>query len=148
MLINSILSMILLATKMLMSKYCSQIVSRFTFIKLYFIGEFICAAIIILLSLSTLIQVPIETYIDKVTIKTSIPACVCYMGAEIFTLLALSEGPAGPVSAIISFNAVLVSILVWIITGIALSLYQIIGIVVAFAGIIIVAASKQNQQNQ
>ena len=81
------------------------------------------------------------------TIRTSILACVCYAGAEIFTLLALSEGPAGPISAIISFNAVLVSILVWIITGIALTMYQIIGIVVSIAGVIIVAASKQKVQN-
>ena len=58
MLINSFLSMILLSTKMNMAKYCSRILSRFTFIKIYFIGEFICAAIIIVLSLASLINVP------------------------------------------------------------------------------------------
>ena len=64
------------------------------------------------------------------------------MIAELFVVLALNEGPTGPVSAIISFNAVLVSIVIWIKTGIALTILQIVGIVVAFSGIITVSSSK------
>ena len=63
-------------------------------------------------------------------------------------ILALNEGPTGPVSAIISFNAVIVSVAIWVITGIALSWLQMIGIGIAFAGIVIVSVIKPPKERE
>ena len=41
--------------------------------------------------------------------------------AEISVVNALDLGPTGPVSAVIAFNVVLVSILTWLITGVGLT---------------------------
>ena len=123
MLTNSFFSMVLLSTKMLITKYCCRILSSITFIKLIFIAEFMCATFIIFLSLTGMIDVPMSAYVDGLTLRTGVPASVLIMLSEVFIALALNEGPTGPVSAIISFNAVLVSILVWLITGIALTFY-------------------------
>lgn len=68
-----------------------------------------------------------------------------FLGAEFSVFFALNEGPTGPVSAVISMNVVIVSILTWVITGISLTILQIGGICVAIFGVIIVALSKPAQ---
>ena len=41
--------------------------------------------------------------------------------AEIEVVNALDLGPTGPISAVIAFNVVMVSILTWLITGVGLT---------------------------
>lgn len=83
-----------------------------------------------------------SAYSDGVTLATGLPSGAFFVLAEIFVCKALNEGPTGPVSAIISFNAVLVSVLIWAITGIALSGMQMAGILIAVVGVITVASSS------
>ena len=142
MLINSFISMLLLSTRMNMTKYCTRILSCHTFLKYNFLADFICALIVILLSAVSAIQVPMGSYLDIETIRTGLSAGLCGVIAELFVVKALNDGPTGPVSAIISFNSVLGSILICIFTGISLTVLQIIGIVIAFLGIITIAVPR------
>ena len=122
MLINSAIAMLGLSARMNMAKYCTRILSSLTFLKYNFIGDFCCACFIIILSYFGVIRVPITSFLEWQTIKTGLEAGASGVIAELFVVLALNEGPTGPVSAIISFNAVLVSIVIWIKTGIALTI--------------------------
>ena len=83
--------------------------------------DFGCAAFVILLSALGMIAVPMSGYTDRVTLATGLPAGAFFFLAEVFVCKALNEGPTGPVTAIVSFSAVLVSVLIWVVTGIALS---------------------------
>jgi len=140
---DAFLSMLMLGIRINMAKYCARILSPLTFLKLNLISDFACAVFVIVMSAIGAIGVPLYLYQETETLRTGLPAGVAFVLAELFVVLALNEGPTGPVSAVISFNAVLVSVLIWAITGIALSFMQIVGILVALSGIITVTMSKQ-----
>lgn len=142
MVIDAIISMFMLGARINMAKYCARILSPLTFLKLNLIADFTCAAIVIVLSAIGMIRVPLYLYIDIETLKIGLTSGTAAILAELFVNLALNEGPTGPVSAVISFNVVIVSVLTWAITGISLSLLQCIGIIVAFSGILTVTLSK------
>ena len=120
MLIDSTISMLLLSARMNMAKYCTRILSSLTFLKYNLLADFVCALFVILLSVFGVINIPASSYLDKETLQTGFEAGASGVMAELFVVLALNEGPTGPVSAIISINAVLVSIVIWIRTGISL----------------------------
>lgn len=121
MIIDAFISMALLGVRINMGKYCTNILSSLSYLKVQLIADFACAAFVMLLSALDIIRVPLSAYSDGVTLATGLPSGAFFVLAEIFVCKALNEGPTGPVSAIISFNAVLVSVLIWAITGIALS---------------------------
>ena len=125
-----------------MAKYCSRVLSAWTFARLNFYAEFLCAVFVMILSSLGTIEVPFYLFYEPSTLIIALPAgCFC-SGAEIFVILALNEGQAGPVSAMISFSVVFVSILTWSITGIALTWFQIAGIAIALGGIITVSLAN------
>ena len=121
MVINSAIAMLLLSVRMNMAKYCTRILSSLSFLKYNCLADSICALFVVILSAFGVIRVPLSTYLDIETMKIGLSAGASGVIAELFVVLALNEGPTGPVSAIVSFNAVLVSILVWILTGIPLT---------------------------
>ena len=138
---DSFLAMLFFGTRINIAKYCSRILSPWSFIKLNFYAEGTCAFFVMTLSAFEVINVPFNLYFDPATLALGLPGGVFFVCAEIFVVLALNEGLTGPVSAIISFSVVFVSILTWGITGIALTWMQIVGIAIALAGIITVSLS-------
>ena len=145
---DSFISMIMLGTRVCMAKYCSRIISAWSFVRLNFYVDFGCAVFIIVLSAVGLIDIPVSDYVDVETLKTGLPAGAFFTCAEIFIVMALNEGPTGPVTAVTSMNALIVSVLTWAVKGIALNWMQIVGILVAFSGIIIVASSKNDYEQK
>ena len=148
MVIDAFIAMLFLGSRINMAKYCTRILSPLTFLKLNLLMEFLCAASITAMSALSIIDVPLYLYIDPETLRTGLPAGAFFALAELFVVLALNEGPTGPCSAVISFNAVLVSVLVWAISGIALTNLQIAGVLLAFVGIVLVSRSKEQLPEQ
>ena len=66
--------------------------------------------------------------------------------AEMLAAQALSKGVTGPAVALISFNGIIVSVLTWAINGLALRMLQIVGIGVAFLGVIIVSLKSKSSK--
>ena len=143
MVIDAFIAMLFLGSRINMAKYCTRILSSLTFLKLNLLMEFVCAAFITTMSALGVIKIPLYLYIDYETLRMGLPAGAFFVLAELFVVLALNEGPTGPCSAVISFNAVIVSVLTWAISGIALSIMQIVGVLLAFSGIVLVSRSKQ-----
>ena len=119
---DAFIAMIMLGTRINAAKYCSRIISPLSFVKLNFVGDVFCALFILLLSALEIIPVPLNLYFnDREALIKGVPAGFFSAFAEIFCVSALNRGPTGPVSAIISFSVVIVSLLSWTIYGIALT---------------------------
>ena len=67
------------------------------------------------------------------------------IGSEILCFKAVNDGIIGPVVAIIGTNAILASILQWIINGVALAPLQFIGIGIGFAGVITISSGSPTE---
>ena len=140
---DSIIAMLMLGTRICMAKYCSKIISPWTFIKLNLYIEFLCAAFIMILSLMQVVAIPFSTYWESNTMGTGFSGGAFFVCAEICVVMALNEGPTGPVTAVISFNAIIISVITWVAVGIALTWMQMIGIAIAFVGILVVSSAKE-----
>lgn len=149
MIIDAFIAMLMLGTRINIAKYCSRIISAMSFVKLNFLADAICAAFVLLLSALSVINLPIELYFaDRETMVKGLFAGALQTLAEIACVQGLNSGPTGPVSAIISFGVVIVSLLSWVLFGQALSFVQIIGIVVALVGVLAVTLSRPPQARQ
>ena len=140
--------MLMLAARMNIAKYCTRILSSLSVVKLNFLADFICAALVVLLAALEIINIPLPLFYDRANVLWGLVSGAFFVGAETCVFFALNDGPTGPVSAIISSGVVLVSILTWATTGIALSTTQIIGIVVAVSGVFLVSLAKQGDTEQ
>lgn len=118
---DAFLAMFLFGIRINMAKYCSRVLSAWTFARLNFYAEAGCALFVMILSGFGTIEVPFQLFYDPDTLIIALPAGIFCVLAEVFVILALNEGLTGPVSAMISFSVVFVSILTWSITGIALT---------------------------
>lgn len=144
MVIDGFITMLMFSIRVNATKYCTRILSPLSFVKLNFVGDSLCAIFVILISALSIIDVPLSDYFtNKESLVKGLPVGACTVAIEISCIHALDQGPAGPVTAVISTNIVLISILQWLITGIALSLLQIIGIFIALVGVLTVSLSKQ-----
>ena len=143
MVIDAFIAMFMLGTKINCAKYCTKIISSLSFFKYNMVMDFLCGVFIIIMSAVSIIEIPLSLYVEAETLRSGFLIGTSCALAEIFVTLALNEGPTGPVTAVISFNAPIVSVLIWVIQGIALTTLQIVGILLAFIGIIVVSLSNQ-----
>ena len=142
MVIDAFISMFMLGARINCAKYCCKIISSLNYYKYNMLMDFVCALFIFVMSVIDIIKVPVALYGETYTLRSGVLAGTSCALAELFVTLALNEGPTGPVSAVISFATPIVSVLMWVVHGIALTAFQIVGILLAFAGIIFVAISK------
>ena len=142
MIIDSFASMFMVSMRISLAKYCSRILSTLTYLKLYLLMDSLCAFFITFLSAIGVIDLPLEYFFNADTVRICFTAGLFSAGAELFLARALCDGPTGPISALISFNSVLVSAGAWLIDGTPLTPVQVVGMVVAIAGVVIVSSSK------
>ena len=62
MIIDAFVAMFMLGTRINAAKYCSRIISAFSFTKLNFLGDALCAAFVMLLSAIGVVNVPLHMY--------------------------------------------------------------------------------------
>ena len=141
-LIDSFAAMLMFGVRIVMGKYLTRILSPITVIKLGFIADFSCGAFILILSAIGAISIPFGSFFAPELLGFAAIVGALNCTAELMLFKALNDGLTGPVSAIISFNAAFVSVLTWILQGIALTFLQVIGIIVAIAGVLAVSLSK------
>lgn len=140
-LIDAFSAMLMFGIRIVMGKYLTRILSPLQVIKLGFTADFCCGAFVIILSSFKVIKIPISTYFEPEMLLFAGVCGLLNCGAEMMVFMALNEGLTGPVSAVISFNAAFVSVLTWVIQGIALTTLQILGVIVALAGVLTVSLS-------
>ena len=144
---DAFLAMVMFGTRINMAKYCSRVISAWSFVKLNFYSEACCALFVMILSTFGTIEIPFRLFFDPEVLSTALPSGVIFVLGEVFVVLALNEGPTGPVSAVISFSVVFTSIITWGITQIPLSWMQILGIAIATAGIITVSMARSSPKS-
>ena len=142
MIIDAFACMLMLGSRINTAKFCSRIISPLSFLKLNLLADFLCGFLVAVLSALSLIPIPLSLYIEIESLRMGVLTGAMFTLAELFVIFALNEGPTGPISAVISFNCVIVSIMTWVISGIALSPIQIVGVLIAFCGVVFVALSK------
>lgn len=148
MIIEAFISMIFLGIRIVFAKYCARIISALTFNKFNFFAEIFCFLTVVLLSCIKLINFDLNLLIRPNVVLTNIPAGICMVFAEILAAQALSRGITGPAVALISFNGIIVSVLTWAINGLALRMLQIVGIGVAFLGVLIVSFKSETSSKK
>ena len=142
MIVDAFASMIMLSIRISLAKYCTRVLSTMTYLKLYLLMDSLCAVFVTILSALNVIELPLYLYVEPETLMICLPAGAFAALAELFVTLALNEGPTGPITAVISFSSVFVSVASWAIDGSALSPMQIIGILVALCGVFTVSKSN------
>ena len=146
MIIEAIIALILLGIRCNMAKYCAKIISAYALVKLNFYSIGVCGLLVLLLSATGMIKTDISLFMNPYLLKVNGIAGVMYMLGDTLAMLALSKGMTGPASAILSFTAIIVSILAWVINKIALTPTQLTGIFISLLGVIIVSTMGHSKE--
>ena len=139
MIIEAVLALICLGTRCVFAKYCARVISAYSLVKMNFYAGGLCGVLVLLLCLIGLIDVSASLFLDPYLLKVGTVAGCFFIFADMLAMLSLSKGLTGPASAILSFTAVIVSILTWAINKIPLTATQIVGIFISLAGVVVVS---------
>ena len=103
MIFEAILALLLLGTRCVMAKYCAKMISAFSLVRYNFYTIGSCGLIVLLLSLTGIIEAQAQAYSDPYLLKVNLASACFFIFADMFAMLALSKGLTGPASAILCF---------------------------------------------
>ena len=140
--------MLFFGTRIVISKYCCRVLSSLQFVKLNFLGDCICGVFVIIFASVSVIKFDLYALItnqENVLIINSF-GTILMISAELLIFKAINDGVIGPVVAIVGTNAIIASLLQWIINGVALAPLQLVGIAVGFGGVIMISNGSQTEK--
>ena len=138
--IESFIALICFGMRLVLSRYVTKVIGSMNFIKISFATDCVLGLLLIVILATTGLKD--RHFIDlrdkKVWIVNVISSALCIVG-EFCCIKAIETGTTGPAIAIVSFNAILTSLLTWAINGVKLTQNQLIGVVISFLGVMIIS---------
>ena len=119
--LESVLALFCLGMRILLSKYAGKVLGSFTLAKIAFASDCCIGLIVLIISASLEHNHFIHLGDINVWLWNSLASILCIIG-DVNYMLALETGVTGPTVAIVSSNSIVVSLLSWIINGVALAL--------------------------
>ena len=142
MMLYSIIGLLAMGTRILVSRFCCQTLGSTEYITRNFKGDFLCG-VLLFLGLLVLSSHEVQSYyFQKLTASQIIlNGAVALFGvsAEILLFKAIEQGVTGPAIAIVGFNSILVTFTSMILNGLSISIGQTLCIFMSFLGVIAIA---------